>query len=101
MNKEDLKAKLDNLSLSALAEDIIRDMIDENDNFQDLYDNYPYEIDRSLIYYSDAFNYLMDENITDYEDAINWGATNITSIAYYYLTEEISNALNDLENNND
>lgn len=56
------------------------------------------EIDSSMIYYSDAWSYLQDNNITDFEDAIKeYEAYNITSIACYYLQQEVYELLNDME----
>lgn len=70
--------------------------IDSNDNFDDMIDNLPFEVERELIYYSQSFNYLMDNNIVDFEDAINNGANDITSIASYYLYEETIRLLYEL-----
>lgn len=102
MNKNILLARLSIVCRknhsSALAEDIVHDMIEEYDTFQELYDYYSFEADIALKYYSQSFNYLINKNITDYAEAIEWGATDITSIAYYYLTEEISDILAQLDN---
>jgi len=72
--------------------------IDSYDNFDDMIDNLPFEVERELIYYSQSFNYLMDNNITDFKDAISNGANDVTSIASYYLYEETTNLLYDLRN---
>lgn len=41
-----------------------------------------------FIYYNDAYDYLQDNNITDFEDAFNNGYTDICGIATYYLGAE-------------
>lgn len=50
----------------------------------------------AFIYYSDAFDYLKDQNIFEFEDAFRDGfGYNVCSIATYYLEDEISAFLHD------
>ena len=66
-------------------------MLEESQNIDELYELSWEEVDREFIYYSDAFNYLMDNNITDFEDAFKeFGATNVCGIAYYYCLNEVN-----------
>lgn len=54
----------------------------------------------NFVYYSDAFEYLQNNNITDIKDAIDEGYTDIVSIANYYYyqhsMEEIDDAAAEL-----
>lgn len=53
------------------------------------------ELDSWFTYYEDAWEYLQDNNITDFSDAIHeWGATDICAIAMYYAREEIWDCVN-------
>lgn len=48
------------------------------------------ECDYMFTYYSDAWDYLIENNITDFEDAMyEWNATGVCSIACYYLTQSV------------
>lgn len=47
-------------------------------------------VDHHLIYYRDAWNYLMDGMITDFKEAMDYaGATTVTQIAAHFLTDEV------------
>lgn len=99
MNKPELLRKLKELETdySVLAISIVEDMIKEYDSMEDMLTYYIDECDRELIYYSQAFNYLMDNNITDFEYAIKeFGATDVCGIAYAYLNDEVGAILNQL-----
>lgn len=105
MNIKDLRELLENSSLSAQAYDIIDavlDYVDEDVHEADYYDleeAIQQEIDSQFIYYSDAWDYLQDNNITDFTDAINeYGVTDLVGIASYYLMQEImDNFLSEVE----
>ena len=50
------------------------------------------EIDSYFTYYSDAWDYLSDNNITDFGEAIHYGMCyDVCSIACYYAEENIKN----------
>lgn len=66
---------------------------DEIDEYE-VWDAISEEIDSYFTYYSDAWDYLQDNSITDFEDAIrDGGCMDICSIAYYYLDAEIRDNL--------
>lgn len=46
------------------------------------------KIDNYFVYYSDAWEYLSNNHITDFEEAMEYGLTNVCAIATYYLNEE-------------
>lgn len=58
----------------------INDLIQENGAFPE------------LIYYRDCWNFLQEEDITNFEEAIAIGYKDITSIATYYLNAYIEDA---------
>lgn len=84
-------------SLSGLAYDITDNILsgmdeDEEIDQSDFEDRINEEIDNYFIYYQDAWEYLQDNNITDFEDAIrDWGCTDICAIASYYARDEVLN----------
>lgn len=104
-NIKDLKEKLNEIKyeFSKLAVKVMTEILD------DFYDNEYYEvadgeiiyeafedklfegIDDALIYYADSWDYLIDQKITDFSDAIGNGCSALTSIAAYYLEEELMN----------
>lgn len=64
----------------------INELIEENGAFPE------------LIYYNDCWNFLQEENITDFEEAIAIGYKDIMSIATYYLNAYIGEAFEHLKN---
>lgn len=95
--QQQLKEIEESHEFSDLAIDIVKDMLDEYESVEEMLTYYIDEVDRELIYYSQAFNYLMDNNITDFEYAIKeWGATSVTAIAYAYLNDEVGAIINQL-----
>ena len=66
---------------------------DEDIDEYDVYDAIIEECDSYLIYYSDAWEYLSSNNITDFDEAIAEGNKDVCSIACYYLTQEINDNL--------
>ena len=101
MRYEELKDAIENAgcSVSNVAQDVlvyVLDRFDEDDEIEedDVYDAIRDECDSYFTYYSDAWDYLIDNNITDFEDAIRYGGCeNVSSIAYYYLEQEINDNL--------
>lgn len=99
MRKEQLQKLIEN-ELSGISYDIGFNILDrlEDDEDIDIYqmeDLINEEIDGWFIYYSDAWDYLQDNQITDFSEAIQeWGATDICAIATYYAREEIENDFN-------
>ena len=76
--------------------DNVLDRFDEDDksiDLDDIYDAISDEVDNFFIYYDDAWSYLENNSITDFDDAIYAGCTSVCSIAYYYAKEEIDNEL--------
>ena len=86
-------------SVSSEASDVLQYVLDRWDEGDDdisecdVYDAVMEECDSYFIYYSDAWDYLRDNNITDFFDAVNNGCDNICSIAYWYLQQEINENL--------
>ena len=101
MRYEDLKDAICNAmsSVSGEAEDVLQRVLDrydeddENIDESDVYDYVYEEAGDYFIYYSDAFDYLQDNSITDYDDAICEGCHDVCSIATYYLIEEVNENL--------
>lgn len=89
-------------SLSGISETIIDYVLcglDEEEDIdydiEDIEERINEELDNYFTYYSDAWEYLQDNCITDFEDAFyEWNATDICSIACYYAHEEV---LSDLQ----
>ena len=98
---EELKERIENaqMDVSSQASDVlgyVLDRYDEDDQEIDedeVYDAISEDCDNYFIYYSDAWNYLEDNCITDFDDAVAEGCTGVCSIAYYYLRDEIMNIL--------
>ncbi len=90
MNKLELLTLVDNEILLEILEmfdddeDLSKDdLISATDEF--LYSDYE---TFELVYYYEAFEYLQDQNITDFEEAIKFGnCTDIVDIANYYKYE--------------
>ena len=86
-------------SLAGISEDIIDNILsgmDEDEEFdiEDIECRIDEELDSYFTYYSDAWEYLQDNNITDFEDAFyEWNATGICSIACYYAHGEVCSEL--------
>lgn len=52
-------------------------------------------VGEKFIYYSDAFDYLQEQNITSFKEAFNEGfGENVCTIATYYLEEEVWDFIN-------
>lgn len=66
----------------------------EEDGDADIQDLIWQTLDSSCMYYSDAFNYLQECNIIDFEDAFKQGFYNLCGIYYYYLEEEVYDLIN-------
>ena len=92
--------KLCEESLSGLAYDITDNILsgiceDEEIDQSDFESRLSEELDSYFTYYSDAWEYLEDNNITDFEDAFyEWNATDICSIACYYAYTEVLDEVN-------
>lgn len=65
---DDLEYEIDNLEIDV---DLVNEKV--NDYF---------------IYYSDAWEYLQDNDITDFSDAFDNGCTQVCEIAAFYLSDE-------------
>ena len=83
-------------SLSDNAVDVLEAIIDgyvleDEDDFEVALSE---ELDNQFMYWADAFDYLKDNSICNFEEAINeLGATSIEQFAYYYLEQEIREIL--------
>ena len=85
--------------LCGIAGDIVDNILsgmdeDEEINEWDMDDRISEEIDSYMTYYSDAWDYLQDNGITDFSDAIANGCEDVTSIACYYALEEVRDEVN-------
>lgn len=93
MKARELREILENADLSATAYDIVDAVLDnigEDVDEYDLRDEVLNEIDSQFIYYDDAWNYLQEQDITDFTNAIReFGCTDLMGIASYYVLEEI------------
>ena len=81
---------------------MVRDLLDEygaDNDIEGVVDAIPECIDSSrFIYYNDCFKYLQNAHITDFEEAISEsGAHDVTSIAIYYLDQEMRSIIYRLE----
>ena len=99
MRKNQLQQFIEN-ELTGIGYDIgfnILDRLEDGEEIDtsDFDDMLNEELDSWFTYYDDAWDYLRDNNITDFSDAIHeWGATDICGIACYYAREEIWDAVN-------
>lgn len=94
MKYETLK-RLISENLDGVALDIatnVCELWDEGDeiSYDDFVDEIAQECDSWFTYYSDAWEYLQDENITDFEEAFQeWAVTDICGIACYYAEQRV------------
>ena len=75
-------------------DDIINyyDFNNEDEFTENIYD----EVGEAFIYYADAFDYIREQWITDFQDAFNEGfGENVCTIATYYLEQEIWDFVNE------
>ena len=102
MRYEELKDAITNamISVSPEASDVLQYVLDRYDEDSEdidessVYDAISEECDSMFTYYSDAWDYLRDNGITDFDEAINeCGCTNVCSIAWYYLRQEVEGEL--------
>lgn len=99
MRKRKLQKLIEN-ELTGIAYDIgfqILDRLKDGEEIDqwDFEDMVREELDSWFTYYDDAWDYLQDNCITDFSEAIQeWGATDICAIALYYAQEEINNEVN-------
>lgn len=77
--------------------DAINDLINDYEwkNEDDFRDYIFEEVGETFIYYKDAFNFIVDRWITDFEEAFNVGLTGICQIASYYLEQEVYGFINE------
>lgn len=74
--------------------DYLQDVGDARDRLDEIIHD---TIDGYLVYYSRAWNFLMDYNITDFSEAIDeLDAKDLMSIAYYYMEQEVYELLNEI-----
>lgn len=100
MDKEKALESLNSLryKYSEEAQNVIENVYTNYDEKIPLEDRIFEEVGEYFIYYSDAFNYLRDNHIYDFEDAISEGfGKNVCSIASYYLEQEVFDLLNELD----
>ena len=97
--KEELKEQLENHKFycSDYCYDVVNNLINDYDyENEDEFRDYIFEeAGERFIYYKSAFNYIVDRWITDFEEAINIGLTDVCQIASYYLEEEVSEFISD------
>ena len=67
---------------------------DKDISEDDFYDDLIYEVDSYFTYYSDVWDYLQDNGITDFSEAIDeWQVTDICGFACYSVEQEIRDTL--------
>ena len=88
-------AQCDVSDVASSVLDYVLDRFDGEEEIDedDVYDAIREESDSYFIYYDDAYDYLRDNCITDFDEAIGDGCTSVCSIAYYYLVQEIEENL--------
>ena len=102
MRYEDLKNAIQSCQADVSADastilDYVLDRFEEGQediDIDEVYDAIRDECDNYFIYYSDAWNYLEDNCITDFDEAISNCCTSVCSIAYFYAEQEILDNLN-------
>ena len=98
MTKEDIENLLESKegSMSDEAYTVLENIMNEydlndEDDFQTALNE---QLGNQFVYYSDAFDFLQKQCITDYSKAIaEYGAKTVTEFAYYYLEDEIYNII--------
>ena len=91
--------RLKDEELYGFESDIVDNIIDSYDDEEEIdYDTFLERLEEELgsyfTYYSDAFDFLQENNITDFNDAIQeWGATDVCAIACYYAREQVSESV--------
>ena len=80
--------------------DKIKEFSNENDFYNqslsiiENYDEFDYD---EIIYTDNSFNYLRENKITDFEEAVESGYTEITSIANFYYAQEQDQMFNQIK----
>lgn len=88
-------------ALNELLESEEVQQLGDNEDIEDNNDFYDWLwaiLDNYCIYYADAFTYLQECNITDYKNAFAEGFTTINQLHYYYLEQEIGDAICEINN---
>ena len=103
MRKEQLQKLIEN-ELSGIAYDIGFNILDCLEDGQDI-DQWDFEdmvmeeLDSWFTYYDDAWEFLQDNDITDFSEAFReWNVTDVCGIACYYAREMICADVNDYWN---
>ena len=96
MDYEQLKEAIQSAQcdVSDVASDVLDYVLDRFDGEEEIdeddeYDAIRDECDAYFTYYDDAWDYLRDNCITDFDEAVRDGFMSVCSIAYYYLEQEI------------
>ena len=99
MRKCQLQKLIEN-ELSGISYDIGFQILDRLEDGEEI-DQWQFEdmlheeLDSWFTYYDDAWDYLRDNNITDFTEAIReWDATDICAIAFYYAYDNICHEVN-------
>lgn len=79
--QEYMEDEYKSIAYEKVDEKIIEEILKHVENF---FLEYPDE----LIYYRDAINFIENENITDFSEAITNGYEDLTGIANYYYAEK-------------
>lgn len=88
---EDIKMEIeepDDIVSIEVIETRIDDLEYEIDNLEIDVDLVNEKVNDYFIYYSDAWEYLQDNDITDFSDAFDNGCTQVCEIATFYLMNE-------------
>lgn len=90
-NRKKFEENLSALRLSDAADIVIEDLADDFETIDEMMTLEEVEVKTANFFYGsgEAFQYLSTYDITDWDDAIDEGCTDVTSIAVYYLQDEV------------
>ena len=99
-NKQQLRDAASDLTISDLACEGLENLIEEygDQSFTTMHDYVGAEAESLLWADDDCFDYLKDNGITDWDEAYYLNDHTVLSIARFYLTKELDDAIGELEN---
>ena len=84
-------------NLSNLAGEALENLAEDyGPSIDDMEDEARNEAESLLGWNDDCFSYLQDNNITDWQEAIDDGADGVMSVAIFFLEKEINEAISKL-----
>lgn len=102
INLEASKEKFNDLNKWEYSDEAVRlvdnilnnyDLVTDDDVRQAVWE----EVDNAFIYYADAWDYLKQSGVTDFEEPVKEGFTGITQIAVYYCEQEVYEILGKID----